>query len=412
MQPAPVSSQPVAGGKKKEYAFAGGQVFVVDKRYDVSRIVGHGAYGCVCSAVDTTTGEEVAIKKISRVFSNIVDGKRILREVKLLSFLKHENIIAIKNIMHQDDKESFEDIYLVSELMGTDLHRIIRSKQALSEEHHQYFIYQSLRALKYIHSANILHRDLKPGNLLVNGNCDLMICDFGLARGYSANELTDYVVTRWYRPPELLLSSNHYTPAVDIWSVGCILAELVNRKPLFEGRDYIHQLHIITAALGVPDEADMGFIETEEGVKYVREMRPTVAVKPLAQMLDGASAECVDLLQKMLQFNPANRISAEDALKHPYLEKLHDPTDEPTCPDKFHWDKVCFRKEWSDFFFILFAGIAFLYFNFQFLLFIKNKTHTHTPAQDSDPLTSEELREYLWEEASKYGDATASGAVE
>eukprot|EP00754_Rhynchopus_humris_P033579 Rhum_TRINITY_DN15471_c8_g1::Rhum_TRINITY_DN15471_c8_g1_i1::g.158440::m.158440/K04371/MAPK1_3; mitogen-activated protein kinase 1/3 len=370
MQPVPVSSQPVAGGKKKEYVFAGGQVFVVDKRYDVSRIVGHGAYGCVCSAVDTATGEEVAIKKISRVFSNVVDGKRILREVKLLSFLKHENVIAIKNIMHQDDKESFEDIYLVSELMGTDLHRIIRSKQALTEEHHQYFIYQSLRALKYIHSANILHRDLKPGNLLVNGNCDLMICDFGLARGYSANELTDYVVTRWYRPPELLLSSNHYTPAVDIWSVGCILAELVNRKPLFEGRDYIHQLHIITAALGVPDEADMGFIETEEGMKYVREMRPTVPVKPLAQMLDGASDACVDLLQKMLQFNPANRISAEEALKHPYLEKLHDPTDEPTCPDKFHWDK------------------------------------------DSDTLTSEELREYLWEEASKYGDAAASGAVD
>lgn len=110
----------------------------------------------------------------------------------------------------------------------------------------QYFLYQILRALKYIHSANVLHRDLKPSNLLVNANCDLKICDFGLARTTSENDfMTEYVVTRWYRAPELLLNAAEYTAAIDIWSVGCIYMELLNRKPLLPGKDYVHQLRCI-----------------------------------------------------------------------------------------------------------------------------------------------------------------------
>lgn len=110
----------------------------------------------------------------------------------------------------------------------------------------QYFLYQILRGLKYIHSANVLHRDLKPSNLLLNANCDLKICDFGLARVTSETDfMTEYVVTRWYRAPELLLNSSDYTTAIDVWSVGCIFMELMDRKPLFPGRDHVHQLRLL-----------------------------------------------------------------------------------------------------------------------------------------------------------------------
>ena len=168
-------------------------------------------------------------------------------------------IIAIKDIMVPPNVASFNDVYIVYELMDTDLHQIIRSSRPLSDDHIQYFVYQLLRGLKYIHSANVLHRDLKPSNLLLNANCDLKICDFGLARtgGGERGEYTEYVVTRWYRAPELLLTCSEYTAAIDVWSVGCILAELLGRKPLFPGKDYVNQLHLITKLLGTPSEEDL-----------------------------------------------------------------------------------------------------------------------------------------------------------
>ncbi|KAJ9473291.1 Extracellular signal-regulated kinase 1 [Diplonema papillatum] len=350
-------AKPIGGGKK-EYTIHGGK-FIVDEVYNITKAVGTGAYGIVCSAEDTRTGEKVAIKKIGKVFDDLVDGKRILREIKLLSFLHHENIISIKDILRPLEKSTFEDIYFASELMDTDLHQIIRSKQKLTDEHHQYFIYQALRALKYIHSANILHRDLKPGNLLVNGNCDLLICDFGLARGYDKNELTDYVVTRWYRPPELLLLSNYYSPAVDIWSVGCILAELLNRKPLFPGRDYINQINIITDALGVPCEEDIEDIKSVEAIRYLRSIKRKPPI-PMQTLIPSASVQALDLIEKMLAFNPVKRITAAEALAHPYLAQLHDPNDEPVCSRKFYWEK------------------------------------------DSCDLSAEELRNGLWEEIERY----------
>ncbi|KAH6796721.1 mitogen-activated protein kinase 3 [Perilla frutescens var. hirtella] len=161
--------------------------------------------------------------------------------------------------------------------MDTDLHQIICSNQGLSEEH-----CQLLRGLKYIHSAGIIHRDLKPINLLLNANCDLKICNFDLARTSSVNEfMTEYVVTRWYRAPELLINSSEYTAAIDVWSVGCIFMELMNRKPLFTGKDQVHQMHL--------------------------------------------------LIESYL-------ITVEKALEHPYLAKLHDTADEPVCLEPFSFD--------------------------------------------------------------------------
>lgn len=150
--------------------------FYVDSKYSILETIGEGAYGVVCSAVDNTTGQRVAIKKIRDVFDVPAITKRTLRELKILKHFKHDNIIAIKEILRPPaDINEFRDVYVVLDLMGSDLHHIIHSKQDLSEEHVRYFLYQLLRGLKYIHSANIIHRDLKPSNLLINKDCELKI---------------------------------------------------------------------------------------------------------------------------------------------------------------------------------------------------------------------------------------------
>lgn len=192
------------------------------------------------SAIHKPSGQKVAIKKITP-FDHSMFCLRTLREMKLLRYFNHENIISILDIQKPRNYESFNEVYLIQELMETDMHRVIRT-QDLSDDHCQYFIYQTLRALKAMHSANVLHRDLKPSNLLLNANCDLKVCDFGLARSAASQEdnsgfMTEYVATRWYRAPEIMLTFKEYTKAIDVWSVGCILAEMLSGKPLFPGKD-------------------------------------------------------------------------------------------------------------------------------------------------------------------------------
>ena len=238
----------------KTHSFpAGKHTFTVDTRYSMIRVVGSGAYGVVISASDAKQNDNVAIKMVPRAFNDEIDAKRILREIKLLKHFRHENIVGICDMMPPTARylEDYHDVYIVADLMETDLHRIIYSKQKLSIDHVQYFVYQVLRGLKYIHSADVIHRDLKPSNLLVNSNCDLKICDFGLARGIHEGHaegrggtmlLTEYVVTRWYRAPEIMLACHEYSKPIDVWSVGCIFAELILRKPYFPGDDYIDQV--------------------------------------------------------------------------------------------------------------------------------------------------------------------------
>lgn len=237
--------------------------------------------------------------------------------------------------------EEFEDVYIVQELMETDLHRIIHSRQTLSIDHIQYFIYQILRGLKFIHSSNVLHRDLKPSNLLLNSNCDLKICDFGLARAVEdeMGDITEYVVTRWYRAPEIMLVCQEYTKAIDVWSVGCIFAELLARAPLFPGEDYIAQLRLICNKLGRPEDEDLDFITSERAKRFIVSL-PQQAPKPLASIFPEHSeeTEALDLLQKMLEFHPDRRISIEKALEHPFLLSLHNSDDEPTAGFTFSFD--------------------------------------------------------------------------
>ncbi|CAI5943938.1 unnamed protein product [Closterium sp. NIES-64] len=313
-------------------------LFEIDAKYTPIKPIGKGAYGVVCSARNADTGEKVAIKKISNAFENATDARRTLREIRLLRHLYHENIIAVKDIMPPPDRFTFNDVYVVYELMDTDLHQIIRSSQALTDDHCQYFIYQLLRGLKYVHTANVLHRDLKPSNLLLNASCDLKICDFGLARtGSEKGFMTEYVVTRWYRAPELLLSCDEYTFAIDMWSVGCIFAELLGRKPLFPGKDYIHQLKLIINLIGSPDEDDLHFISSQKARSYIRSLPYTPRVS-LSRLYPRANPLAINLIERMLVFDPNKRITVEEALEHPYLSMLHDPAVEPSAPAPFEFD--------------------------------------------------------------------------
>lgn len=318
------------------------QDFTIDRRFQLTKVLGHGAYGIVCATKYTGApdGPGVAVKKVTNIFSKKILCKRALRELKLLShFRGHKNITCLYD-MDIVNENNFNEIYLYEELLECDMHQIIRSGQPLTDAHYQSFIYQILTGLKYIHSANVLHRDLKPGNLLVNADCELKICDFGLARGFSedpakdAGFLTEYVATRWYRAPEIMLSFRSYTKAIDVWSVGCIFAELLTGKPFFKGHDYVNQLYRILNFLGTPTEETLCRIGSQRAQEYVRSL-PIMPKQSFAKAFPNASPEAVDLLEKMLTFDPHDRITVEEALNHPYLRVWHDPSDEPDCPTEF-----------------------------------------------------------------------------
>ncbi|QCD85431.1 Protein kinase [Vigna unguiculata] len=303
-------------------------------QYQIQEVVGKGSYGVVGSAVDTHTGERVAIKKINDVFEHVSDATRILREIKLLRLLRHPDIVEIKHIMLPPSRREFRDIYVVFELMESDLHQVIKANDDLTPEHHQFFLYQLLRGMKYIHTANVFHRDLKPKNILANADCKLKICDFGLARvsfndAPSAIFWTDYVATRWYRAPELCGSFfSKYTPAIDIWSIGCIFAEMLTGKPLFPGKNVVHQLDLMTDLLGTPPPESIARIRNEKAKRYLNSMRKKQPV-PLSQKFPNADPLALRLLERLLAFDPKDRPSAEEALADPYFIGLANIEREP-----------------------------------------------------------------------------------
>lgn len=286
---------------------------------------------CGCGCV----GEKVAIKKITNVFDHVSDATRILREIKLLRLLRHPDIVEIKHIMLPPSRKDFKDIYVVFELMETDLHQVIKANDDLTPEHHQFFLYQMLRGLKYIHSARVFHRDLKPKNILANSDCKLKICDFGLARP-AFNDMpqtvfwTDYVATRWYRAPELCGSFfAKYSPAIDVWSIGCIFAEILLGKPLFPGRNVVHQLELITDLLGTPDQEVIAKVRNEKARRFLQNMRKKNGI-PFEQHFPNAEPAALLLLKRLLAFDPAERPTAEEALADPYFAGLSQPSREPS----------------------------------------------------------------------------------
>nr|WPC85274.1 extracellular regulated protein kinase [Mytilus coruscus] len=250
-----------------------------------------------------------------------------------------------------------KDVYIVQCLMETDMYKLLKTQQ-LSNDHVCYFLYQILRGLKYIHSANVLHRDLKPSNLLLNTTCDLKICDFGLARVADPDHdhtgfLTEYVATRWYRAPEIMLNSKGYTKSIDVWSVGCILGEMLSNRPLFPGKHYLDQLNHILGILGSPSQEDLDCIINEKARGYIQSLpyKPKVSWSRLYPRADPKGVDSSNETNQVII--PANilkcpwgftckmtctRITVEQSLEHPYLEQYYDPADEPVAEEPFTFE--------------------------------------------------------------------------
>uniref|UniRef100_A0A2K6RQR4 mitogen-activated protein kinase n=1 Tax=Rhinopithecus roxellana TaxID=61622 RepID=A0A2K6RQR4_RHIRO len=277
-------------------------VWEVPQRLQGLRPVGSGAYGSVCSAYDARLRQKVAVKKLSRPFQSLIHARRTYRELRLLKHLK----------------------YLVTTLMGADLNNIVKC-QALSDEHVQFLVGRP--GLRGSPRGGRAGRDLKPSNVAVNEDCELRILDFGLAR-QADEEMTGYVATRWYRAPEIMLNWMHYNQTVDIWSVGCIMAELLQGKALFPGSDYIDQLKRIMEVVGTPSPEVLAKISSEHARTYIQSL-PPMPQKDLSSIFHGANPLAIDLLGRMLVLDSDQRVSAAEALAHAYFSQYHDPEDEP-----------------------------------------------------------------------------------
>eukprot|EP00931_Biecheleriopsis_adriatica_P084525 TRINITY_DN5840_c0_g1_i2.p1 TRINITY_DN5840_c0_g1~~TRINITY_DN5840_c0_g1_i2.p1 ORF type:complete len:402 (-),score=58.19 TRINITY_DN5840_c0_g1_i2:97-1302(-) len=309
------------------------ETWQIPPRYKVTEIIGSGSYGSVCEADDTGANprEIVAIKKCKGIFEDLVDCKRILREVSILSKLDHRNVVKIHDFHIPEEKAKFTEIYMIMELCDSDFKKLCRQDVSLSPIHINTLLYNLLVGLNYVHSAGVYHRDLKPANCFVNQDCTVKIGDFGLSRAYKGEQkhlghlphtprggetgmeprpivphtkrarknLTSHVVTRWYRAPELILLQDNYTEAIDVWSVGCIYAELMGmldgkphmeRGPLFPGQscfplspDHRHKadykfytdgkhdmLKKIFNMLGTPKQEEIDWVEREDAKRYIK----------------------------------------------------------------------------------------------------------------------------------------------
>lgn len=367
--------------------------WTVPSRYEVLEIIGSGSYGSVCKAYDHEQQRPTAIKRVAKMFEDLIDCKRILREVAIMSKLRHENIVAIYDIVAPKDIGSFDELYIVMEICDSDLKKLCRTDVTLTPLHINALLYNLLVGLKYLHSAGIYHRDLKPANCLVNEDCSVKICDFGLSRAMGVVQqhlhalpntprgegdeeehprvgvphtqhlkryLTGHVVTRWYRAPELILLQEDYTEAIDVWSVGCIYAELLgmlegtktqDRGPLFPGSscfplspDHKHktdykyhtrgkqeQLNVIFNLLGTPSEEEISHLERDDAKRYLKYFAIR-AGEGLRSKFPHVDSDAVELLGSMLRFNPADRVSVPNALEHSLFSEIRDVTKETTAP--------------------------------------------------------------------------------
>ncbi|CAG9312245.1 unnamed protein product [Blepharisma stoltei] len=369
----------------------------VGPNYQIIKQLGSGSYGMVCEARHVPTGQRVAIKQMTKIFDDLIDCKRLLREVSILKHLNHPNIVKMREILLPKNLQTFNELYVVMEHAQSDLKKLIKSPVHLQEDHIQLITYNIICGLKYIHSANILHRDLKPANILLNEDCEVKICDFGLARSVTEEnkdsldmemeqddihpvdkhpkpekaqgkpklvrskpglqtktELTGHVVTRWYRAPELILLEREYTKAIDVWSLGCVIAELcgmlrenaptfMDRSPLFPGNSCFplspdhhtkmrragfpssnsDQLNVIFEVIGTPDDNDKQFITDDKALIYLNSFG-TREKKSLALIYPHSDRALIELMEHMILFNPRNRISCIEALRNNYFDSVRD----------------------------------------------------------------------------------------
>ncbi|PAV70429.1 hypothetical protein WR25_18941 isoform B [Diploscapter pachys] len=316
--------------------------------YEPIRNIGVGAFGIVCEAVETTSNNKVAIKKISHASATPTLARRTLREIRVLRYIKHENIVSLRDIFRTPGALGI-DVYLVMDLMEGSLHQVIYNEnQPLEDELIAYFLYQLLRGLKYIHSAGIAHRDLKPSNLLVNSDCRLRIADFGMAKLASKGHfdeaeehcfyMTQHVSTLPYRAPELLFVMPEHGTAVDMWAVGCILAEMLLKRELFPGRNVSGQIKILLNSLGKPSDKLLNQIRCEKTRRLIehfhdacrREWEHVLFVPDRV-----VSESCLDLMSQLVALDADDRIDIHQAINHPFITSFdfYVPL-ESSCPFK------------------------------------------------------------------------------
>ncbi|KAL3666627.1 cyclin-dependent kinase 5 [Phytophthora oleae] len=288
------------------------------ERYQKLEKVGEGTYGVVYKAKDRVTGEVIALKKIRLEAEDEGIPSTAIREISLLKELQHCNIVRLYNIVHTERK-----LTLVFEYLDQDLKKYLDvCEKGLEKPILKSFLYQLLRGIAYCHQHRVLHRDLKPQNLLINREGELKLGDFGLARafGIPVRSYTHEVVTLWYRAPDVLMGSRKYSTPVDIWSVGCIFAEMANGGPLFAGTSETDQLDRIFRLLGTPTvDIYSAIVDLPD---YRRDFPVYPAPENLAHLVPTLDADGVDLLEQMLQYDPAKRITAADAMVHPYFSDL------------------------------------------------------------------------------------------
>ncbi|GKU93531.1 hypothetical protein SLE2022_352380 [Rubroshorea leprosula] len=315
--------------------------------FDKLEQIGEGTYGQVYMAREKKTGEIVALKRIR--MDNEREGFPItaIREIKILKKLHHENVIKLKEIVTSQDDEKNEQerppqdgnkykggIYMVFEYMDHDLTGLAdRPGMRFSVPQIKCYMRQLLTGLHYCHVNQVLHRDIKGSNLLIDNEGNLKLADFGLARSFSSDHnanLTNRVITLWYRPPELLLGATRYGPAVDMWSVGCIFAELLYGKPIFPGKDEPEQLNKIFELCGAPDEVNWPGVSK---IPWYNNFKPSRPIKRrLREVFRNFDRHALDLLEKMLTLDPSQRISAKDALDAEYFWTDPLPCDPKSLP--------------------------------------------------------------------------------
>lgn len=308
------------------------------RKYEILQRLGKGAYGIVWKAVERKTKTVVALKKVFDAFHNDTDAQRTFREVMILQELEHEHNPNCVKLLNVIKAENNKDLYLIFDYMESDLHAVIRAN-ILLDVHKVYIIYQILKSLLYLHTAEIIHRDLKPSNILIDSECFVKLADFGLARSVLSYDdetapvpvMTEYVATRWYRAPEIVLGSSQYSKAVDMWSVGCILGELIIGKSIFPGKSTVNQIELIIDLLGKPKQEDLDQIGGAIDSNTINSMSGKQKYT-FSTFFKGASPDAISFLKRCLEFNPNKRMSVEEALKHPFVAQFRDPEREYRAP--------------------------------------------------------------------------------
>jgi serine/threonine protein kinase len=288
------------------------------ERYRKIEKIGEGTYGVVYKAEDLQTGKIIALKKVRLETEDEGVPSTAIREISILKELSHPGIVSLLDVISHSKK-----LYLVFEYLDQDLkHLMDKRKQPLAGRVLKSYLYQMIDGVLFCHTHRIIHRDLKPQNLLISKDAQtIKLADFGLARAFQVplHTYTHEVVTLWYRAPEILLGDKHYSPSVDIWSLGAIFAEMASKRPLFPGDSEIDELYKIFRLLGTPNE------HTWPGVTQLPDFTPVFPqwkAQPLSSHCSALDACGLDLLGKMLVYEPAKRISAKASLSHPYFDEL------------------------------------------------------------------------------------------